>query len=621
MITKKSKTSKKVVFTIKTRLILAFLAILIVPCISIGWISYQTAATQVTNQIMANATESVQAANNEITDLIASAISDMDYLASRVHSDMIDGTNSPQIRSVLDPYKSVHSQFLSVYFGTEAGLMISSPQIEVKGYDPRTSAWYMKAMANKGVAMFNDPSISASTGQVVVVPFKAASDGSGVVGGNLDLTKLAETISRIKIGTNGYVTILDKDQKYLVHPSIAPGTLSSEDFVPYFYKSDTGIQDYEFKGKNKKAVFATNKLTGWKIIGGIELAEIETATRGILYTTVAVIAAAIILGALLIYGIIRSITVPLRQLMSATEKIADGDLTEEIAIRSMDELGQLSVSVNHMIHKWRDLIGGVLSTSENVAAASEQISATTEEVAKGSMVQAEAGQTMHEQFSELSAAINAVAESAEEASKLAAQTTLIALKGGETVQHSVDSMNQVSSQMERLEEDSVKIGEIIDVIYSIAEQTNLLALNAAIEAARAGDQGRGFAVVANEVRKLAERSREATTQITAIIKGMQANTHKSVVVVSGGVNQSQQTGQAFAEIIAMINNTERKVNEIAAASEEQAAQADEVMKAIESIASVSEEAAAAAEETAATSQSLALLAEGLNESVSIFKIK
>jgi methyl-accepting chemotaxis protein len=301
-------------------------------------------------------------------------------------------------------------------------------------------------------------------------------------------------------------------------------------------------------------------------------------------------------------------------------KVANGDLSETSDIDTKDEIGLLAVSVNDMVLNLRKTVGGILVSAESVSAASQQISASTEEIASGSMSQANAAQTMNELFRELSLAINSVARSAEQASELSNQTMSIAQDGGKVVQISIDGMTRVNDQMSRLEEDSNKIGEIIEVIDDIAEQTNLLALNAAIEAARAGDQGRGFAVVADEVRKLAERSGEATKQITKIIKGMQDNTAQSVKAVEDGVVASQKTGEAFEQIMTMVNETAHKVTEIAAASEEQAAQSSEVLGSIESISAATEEAAASSEETASTAQSLAQLAEELNNSVSIFKI-
>lgn len=159
------------------------------------------------------------------------------------------------------------------------------------------------------------------------------------------------------------------------------------------------------------------------------------------------------------------------------------------------------------------------------------------------MSQATAAQTMNELFRELSEAINSVAQSAEQASELSDHTMRIAQDGGAVVTDSIQGMTLLNNQMSRLEEGSDKIGEIIAVIDDIAKQTNLLALNAAIEAARAGEQGRGFAVVANEVRKLAERSSEATKQVTDIIKEMQKNTQHSVKAVVEGVAFSQKMGK------------------------------------------------------------------------------
>jgi methyl-accepting chemotaxis protein len=350
----------------------------------------------------------------------------------------------------------------------------------------------------------------------------------------------------------------------------------------------------------------------------LEGAELYGSSRTF---TLFIIVVAVLISIGLGYFISQIISRPLNKVVTVVGKVADGDLRDTLKLETNDEIGQLAKSIDTMVLSLRKTVGGILTSAESVAAASQQISATTEEIASGSTSQANEAQVMNELFKELSTAIESVARGAEEASELSNSTVEIAEKGGTVIRSSVEGMQKVNQQMSRLEEDSNKIGEIIAVIDDIANQTNLLALNAAIEAARAGDQGRGFAVVADEVRKLAERSSEATKEITDIIKLMQHNTQTSVEAVGEGVVSSQKTGEAFEHIISKVNESANKVAEIAAASEEQAAQTAEVMNSIDSISAATQEAAASSEETASTAQSLAQLAEELNDSVSIFKIK
>ncbi|WP_438490917.1 methyl-accepting chemotaxis protein [Paenibacillus sp. IHBB 3054] len=338
-----------------------------------------------------------------------------------------------------------------------------------------------------------------------------------------------------------------------------------------------------------------------------------------LVVTIAVVVAAVIISILIGTFIARSISRPLRQMLSLASAVADGDLTQQAEISSKDEVGQLASALNRMVTNLKDLINGIVMNSQSVAASSEQISASTQEISSTSTSQSAAASNITELFRELSLAINSVAVSAEEAAELSNDTVRTAREGGYVVETSLQGMQAVNHKMTQLEDDSSKIGDIIEVIDDIAEQTNLLALNAAIEAARAGEQGRGFAVVADEVRKLAERSSEATKEITKIIKAMQENTKQSVRAVSESVEQSSMTSQAFEQIIAMVNNSALKVNEIAAACEEESAQAAEVMSSVEAISASSEESAAASEETAATCQSLALLSEELAISAAAFK--
>ncbi len=346
------------------------------------------------------------------------------------------------------------------------------------------------------------------------------------------------------------------------------------------------------------------------------LSSYKSGSTTIIIVAVAAAAAAILLAFFISQGIVRSAN----KLLYLMGKVAGGDLRETVDIQSKDEFGKLSATVNDMVASLRKLIGGTIEAAQSVAASSEEISATTEEIASSSQSQAEAAQTINHLTKDLARGIDEVAKNAEQVSELSIQTRLGAEEGSKAVRESSLGMSKLSEKMGLLEQDSQKIGEIIEVIDEIAEQTNLLALNAAIEAARAGEQGRGFAVVADEVRKLAERSGEATKQIAHIIRGMQQNTVSSVQAVMEASSLSDKTERLIEGIVARVDETSQQITSIAAACEEQSAQSNEVLLSIESIASGSQEAAAAAEQTASSSQMLAELADELNASVSAFKI-
>ncbi|WP_281272171.1 methyl-accepting chemotaxis protein [Paenibacillus flagellatus] len=399
--------------------------------------------------------------------------------------------------------------------------------------------------------------------------------------------------------------------------------------------TEQGLEIAQADGRDKYVVYLQEQLAGagdnlkatiQEIVAlNVKLAEQAWKDGGSLYDrsfaiTTAIVVVAVVVSVVLGLFISRAIARPLGQVTELVAKVADGDLRETVDIDRKDEIGVLARSINDMIVRLRTLVGGIVASAQSVSSASEQISASTEEIAGSSTNQAESSQMITELFKELSSAIDSVAKSSEQASELALRTVATAKNGGHAVTDAIQGMNEVQEKVSLLEQDSAKIGDIIEVIDEIAEQTNLLALNAAIEAARAGDQGRGFAVVADEVRKLAERSGEATKQISDIIKGMQHNTKECVGAVQEGVQKSKRTGDAFESIVGMVDETAQKASEIAAASEQQAAQSSDVMRSVESISAASEEAAAAAQETAATSQSLSRLAEELNGAVSRFRV-
>lgn len=349
--------------------------------------------------------------------------------------------------------------------------------------------------------------------------------------------------------------------------------------------------------------------------------EIIDTGNQIILMTIIISVIAVAIGIVVAFILAHKITAPILEIVRRLKKVAAGDLTgEKIILKSKDEVGQLATAINDMILSLRALIGDLLSSATNLAASSEQISASTEEIATGSQQQANNAGLASEMVKEMTQAIHAVSKNADETSNASENMVSSAAKGNEVIQDTLQGMSSISEKISELSSKSVQIGEIVEVIDDIAEQTNLLALNAAIEAARAGEAGKGFAVVADEVRKLAERSSKATKEISELIQSIQANTDASVEAVNNGNEKANNAGKAFEEIIGLVKISANKVAEIAAASEEQNAQSQEVLQSVESIAAVSQQTAAGVQETAATAQDLAKMAEALSQLAAKFKI-
>ncbi|MCM3787211.1 methyl-accepting chemotaxis protein [Domibacillus indicus] len=351
----------------------------------------------------------------------------------------------------------------------------------------------------------------------------------------------------------------------------------------------------------------------------------------------------LVLSLLVIFLVTHYLTKPLKRLTKEVERVKSGDLSSNIKDSSKDEFGVLTEAFQGMVYDLKKVIGGIndstdqlvktsgglLKDAREISEGSRKVTASMQQIASGTDIQRKRAEESAGVMGELSQGIQHAAASSSVVSERASLTLAEAESGFQKVTDVVEQMHNInesvgqsSEAIKQLEQQSVEVTDILQVIQDISSQTNLLALNAAIEAARAGEHGKGFAVVAEEVRKLAEQSAQSAKEVSLLITNMNKDTNRSVdrmnVVVENvqsGILLVREAGEAFERILSSIEEIARQIEEVSSVSEEMSASSEEIAASVADSAQVAAQSADSTKHVQAIAVEQSSLTEHMSDSI------
>ncbi|NTV89875.1 MAG: methyl-accepting chemotaxis protein [Clostridiales bacterium] len=620
---------------IKTRLTLMFALVAFILAVLLSGMGYLKLDSQIRSAIEKETTLSVESYTADFNNWLLARSKVVETTALILQNSVSEQQlELSHLLAFKDPSNS--ADISDLYVGYESGKFLDgSGWIPDPGYDPRGRPWYI-SIKEAGKLVFTDPYLDQVTQKYAIsvgMPLKDKNGKfTGVVAEDILLSTLTDNVNKIDY-YGGHGIMLDSKGTVLANPDpklVNVNINDNEELKAIFgdiLSNEKGIKDFRSGNSDKLMIYRKIPATGWLFAITVEKSLVYQGLTKVRFQfiLVSIIILLLVIGAG--FFISDRVAKPIITLTQNSNRMSKGDLTVRAEVTGKDEISVLSGSYNTMAENLSRLIGRIAESVKSVTNSagevfelaseagriSEEVSHTTDEIAKGSSDQASSLQKGTVMVDNVMQSIGSISHNVSDSVNMSQSVNSAINSGLDAVlnQQALMEENKKSSSnvyisVKELEDNSNKIGQLVNAIANIATQTNLLSLNAAIEAARAGEQGKGFAVVAEEVRKLAQQAAVSSNEIAALLYVIKDGTGKSVKemelaneVVSRQEKALSETRQCFDNIRESVRIILDKINEVSISSGNVNVNTKKVSEVIESIAAVAEESAAATQEVAA----------------------
>ncbi|KDR94521.1 methyl-accepting chemotaxis protein [Peptoclostridium litorale DSM 5388] len=637
---KKKSISKR--FGIGQKLMIAFFLLISIPITVIGFSSYSKSASIMQHNLQKSAESVLVQTEKTILNFFKGI--EESVVQMSLHNDateiLSDDSNGAWLLESFKSFIESHDSAIVMYMGTASGQLLVYPEADLPDdFDPTSRPWYKSAEESEST-IYTDPYIDENTGELIMTistpVYNHSKELVGVIGVDISINALSKEVDSIKLGESGFVSLADSEGKVITTRD--KNFIGKKIPVPALNEAlktkSLGTVEYSLDENGKKTdkflSFKKMDTLGWVLSSTMYVDEVKSSTSVLLKDTLLIGLISLFIALLISFVLSKKITDSIKLILIDMEKIGQGDFTARCSVSSNDEMGMLCDHFNSTIDSVGSLIGNIKGVIESVSSASYNLSAnsertnaaslevlkTVEEISNGASEQAYEAEKGALLVSGLSQKLNRLLENTAEMENFADNAIysnsqgikMVSLLKEKTRLNEVSTDN-IESAILNLDKNAINIGNIVSTIGAISEQTNLLALNASIEAARAGDAGRGFSVVAEEIRKLAEESKTAASEIHEIILNIQNDSKNTVSIMNEvkTVTKDQadsvfKVNESFENISESIHNISQKIKLVSSFVDEVSTEKEGIVSAIESISSVSEETAAATEEVNASVQ-------------------